>query len=81
MPQELFVQDCDLPPIRVHRSRGFGMNRRDRALDLIGAGPPYAKRPLDDPNALLDLVAFPFSPILMLEQHEIPITVDTRLTS
>src|SRR5262249_35732127 len=37
--RELFVRDCDLPPLRARRRRCSGINRRNRALDLIGTWP------------------------------------------
>src|SRR5262245_39907342 len=57
------------------------MDRRNRALDLIGTRPPHAKHLLDEPNALLNLPAFPLGPILILEEYQIAIFADTRLAS
>src|SRR5262245_20180005 len=79
VPQQLIVQDGNLAPIRVRRGRCFRMDRRDRTLDLVGAGPPHAERLLDEPNALLDLGSLPSRPILILEQHEIALVADARL--
>src|SRR5215468_11127435 len=56
------------------------MDRRNRALDLIGTRPPHPKRQLDEPNALINLRAFPFGPILIIEEYQIAIFADTRLT-
>src|SRR5262249_62058222 len=77
--QELFVQDCNLPPIRVRRRRCFGMNRRNRALNLIGSWPPHVKGALDEPNALLNLTAVPLFPILILKKHEIPFVANASI--
>src|SRR5215471_4643571 len=77
--QELIVQDSNLAPICVRCSRCLSMDRGDRALDLIGAGPPHAERLFYEPNALLDLRAFPFGPILILEQHQVALVANARL--
>jgi hypothetical protein len=55
------------------------MDRRNRGLDLIGPRLSHAKRLLHKPNALLNLLAFPFGPILILEKHQIAIAADTRV--
>src|SRR5262249_54558011 len=68
--QELFVQDCNLLPIRVRWCRCFGMNRRNSALDLIRTWPPHPKGTLDEPNALCNLTAAPLLPILILQKHQ-----------
>src|SRR5262245_16684948 len=77
--QELFVQDGNLPPIRVRGRRCLGMNRRNRTLNLIGTWPPHPKGTLDVPNALVDLRAVPLVPILILEKHQIAFVADARL--
>jgi len=77
--QELFVQDCNLPPIRVCRHRCFGMNRRNRALDLIGTWPPHPKGTLNESNALVDLRAVPLVPILILKKDQIAFVAYARL--
>src|SRR5262245_38466351 len=78
--QQLFVQDCNLSPIGVRCRRCLGMNRRNRALDLIGPGPPHPKGAFDEPNALLDLRAVPLVAVLILEKHEIAVIADASLT-
>jgi hypothetical protein len=55
------------------------MDRRNRALNLIGTELSGAQRLLDEPNAFLNLWAFLFGSILLLEQHEIASIADTRL--
>src|SRR5215831_17471158 len=77
--QELFVQDCNLPPIRVRRRRCFGMNRRNSGLNLIRPWPPHVKGTLDEPNALLNLTAVPLVPILILKKHEIAFVANASI--
>src|SRR5262249_3297116 len=77
--QKLFVQDRDLPPIRLRRRRCFCMDGGNRALDLIGPGPTHQKRAFDEPNALLDLRSVPLVPLLILEKYEVSFLADPRL--
>src|SRR5215813_13634707 len=55
------------------------MDSRNRGLDLIGTRPQHAKRLLNEPNALLNLRAVPFGPILILKKYQIAIFADPRL--
>src|SRR5262249_24880373 len=64
---------------RLGRRRCFGMDRRNRALDLIGTWPPHPKSTLDQPNAFLDLGPVPLVPILIPKKHEITVVADARL--
>src|SRR5262249_6147779 len=57
----------------------FGMNRRNRALDLIGPWPPHPKGTFDEPNTLLDLGPIPLAPILILKKHQIAFVADACL--
>ncbi len=55
------------------------MDGRDRGLHLVETRPPHQESVLDNPNALLDLGAFPFGPILILEQHQLALVADARI--
>jgi hypothetical protein len=46
--EQLIVEEDELPPVRGRSLRGLGMDRRDRALDLIRTRPPLAERLLTD---------------------------------
>lgn len=77
--QKLVVQDGNLRPVGVSRGQRFGVDRGDRALNLIGARPPHSKRFLDKPSAFLDLRSLPRGSILIPEEYQVALVTGARL--
>ena len=78
-PGEGRVERRDLRPVRVGRRRGLVVERRDRRLELIRAGPAGRERPLHEGAALADPSGVPARPILVVEQDELALRADPGL--
>ncbi len=69
-PHEQRVQGSDLPPVGLPGLGGLGVERGDRSLKRIDAGPAGAERVLGERDPLADLPAVPEPAILVFQEDQ-----------
>ena len=73
------VEGGDLGPVGLTRSGGFGMQRADRSLHLVGSRGGKSKRTVQHRNALADFILIPAGAILFVEQDQLARRIEPRL--
>ena len=71
-PQQSVVEDHDLGPVGLIPGRRLRVDRRDRPLQLVGAGCVERGRAVEQADPIGDLRSVPQVPVLVREQHHLP---------
>ena len=76
MREQIVVERQDAIPAGVPGAFRFGMHRRERSLHVIATHAPAFGAALEVGEAERDELSIPQRPILILQEHDLPVAVD-----
>src|SRR5262245_57084204 len=74
---ESAIQCGDLCPVSLLRAGRLGVECADGGLQLIGARAVSGQRPFQQRQPFFDLSTFPPCPVLLVEQDDLALRIDT----